>query len=43
MGLHPGWVTDPIHELTSNEQLATLGNGAMPLQALLALRGLGEA
>ncbi len=36
MGLPAGWVTDPVHDLTANQQLAALGNGVLPLQALLA-------
>lgn len=40
MGLEPGWVTEPAHGLTSNQQTAALGNGVVPLQALAALRAL---
>lgn len=38
MGLPRAWVTDPMHELTSNHQITALGNGVLPLQALAALR-----
>ncbi len=38
MGLPTGWVTNPVHELTANQQITALGNGVLPLQALLALR-----
>jgi hypothetical protein len=38
MGLECGWVTDPIHELTRNQQITALGNGVLPLQAISALR-----
>lgn len=31
MGLPAGWVTDPAHELTSNQQNTALGNGVLPL------------
>lgn len=37
MGLPAGWVTDPAHELTANQANTALGNGVLPLQALLAL------
>ena len=37
MGLEAGWVTDPAHDLTGNQQLAALGNGVLPLQAVQAL------
>lgn len=37
MGLEPGWVTSPAHGLTDNHQLAALGNGVLPLQAVQAL------
>ncbi len=37
MGLPTGWVTDPTHELTPNQQITALGNGVLPLQALLAI------
>ena len=40
MGLPSGWVTDPHHGLTPNQQLAALGNGVLPAQGILALRGL---
>ena len=40
MGLPAGWVTDPHHGLTPNQQLAALGNGVLPAQGILALRGL---
>lgn len=33
MGLPAGWVTNPAHELTPNQQVAALGNGVLPLQA----------
>lgn len=38
MGLPSGWITDPIHQLTANQQIAALGNGVLPLQALSAMR-----
>ena len=37
MGLPASWVTDPIHELTENQQITALGNGVLPLQAATAL------
>lgn len=37
MGLPDGWVTDPALELTLPEQLAALGNGVVPVQAVHAL------
>ena len=37
MGLPAVWVTDPARELTLNQQLAALGNGVLPLQALFAI------
>ena len=37
MGLPRGWVTDAGHKLTANEQLMTLGNGVLPLQATAAV------
>lgn len=46
MGLPKGWVTDTTHGLTPNQQIAALGNGVLPLQALTALgicRPLGHA
>ncbi|CEG92486.1 hypothetical protein [Propionibacterium freudenreichii] len=36
MGLPTGWVTDS-DELTQNQQITTLGNGVLPLQAVTAL------
>lgn len=38
MGLEPGWVTESSHDLTDNQQLAALGNGVLPIQAVAALR-----
>jgi DNA (cytosine-5)-methyltransferase 1 len=38
MGLDVGWVTDPAHDRTGNQRLATLGNGVLPSQAVAALR-----
>lgn len=38
MGLAAGWVTDPALGLTPSQQLASLGNGVVPLQAATALR-----
>ncbi len=38
MGLDPGWVTDPCHDLTAAQQLTALGNGVVPRQAAHALR-----
>lgn len=40
MGLPSGWVTDPAPGLTSNQQLAALGNGVQPLQAAAALAAM---
>ena len=40
MGLPAGWITDPMGELTANQQKTALGNGVLPLQALVALRSL---
>lgn len=42
MGLEQGWVTDPGHGLTENQQLTALGNGVLPLQAARALRHLAD-
>ncbi|WP_223881434.1 hypothetical protein [Nesterenkonia ebinurensis] len=38
MGLPPGWITNPEHGLTQNQQITALGNGVLPLQALLAIK-----
>lgn len=40
MGLEVGWVTNSALGLTANQQLAALGNGVLPLQAVCALRAL---
>lgn len=40
MGLNLGWVTDAVHELTSNQQIAALGNRVMALHARAALEVL---
>lgn len=40
MGLPSGWVTDPAHRLTPNQQIIALGNGVLPLQATNALAEL---
>lgn len=40
MGLPTGWVTDPAHGLTPNQQITALGNGVLPLQASLALTAM---
>lgn len=37
MGLEAGWVTHSNLELTANQQLAALGNGVLPAQAMTAL------
>lgn len=37
MGLPSGWVTDPAHGLTANQQTTALGNGVLPAQAATAL------
>lgn len=37
MGLEPGWITHPVHELTPNQQIKALGNGVMPKHASLAI------
>ncbi|MGD7786828.1 DNA cytosine methyltransferase [Propionibacteriaceae bacterium Y1700] len=42
MGLPSGWVTDACHALTTNQQLASLGNGVLPRQAVAALRTAWE-
>lgn len=36
MGLPAGWVTDPTHGPTTNQQLTALGNGVLPVQAEIA-------
>ncbi len=41
MGLPEGWVTESAHGLTANQQNTALGNGVLPLQALLAIDPLG--
>jgi DNA (cytosine-5)-methyltransferase 1 len=41
MGLPEGWVTDSTHGLTRNQQTTALGNGVLPLQALVAITTLG--
>lgn len=38
MGVPAGWVTDPVRGLTPNQQITALGNGVLPLQAILALK-----
>ncbi|WP_435061063.1 DNA cytosine methyltransferase [Amycolatopsis thermoflava] len=38
MGLPNGWVTDPTHDLSANQQTTALGNGVLPLQAADAIR-----
>lgn len=43
MGLPDGWVTAPDLGLTSAEQLAALGNGVLPPQAVRALIALRAA
>jgi len=43
MGLPEGWVTDERHALTANQQLAALGNGVLPMQAVVAVSMLSEA
>jgi len=40
MGLPPGWVTDPDRGQTENHQTMALGNGVLPLQAIVALKSL---
>ncbi|MDQ4110478.1 MAG: DNA cytosine methyltransferase [Actinomycetota bacterium] len=40
MGLPAGWGTDPEHGLTANQQNIALGNGVLPLQAVVALDAL---
>lgn len=42
MGLPEGWVTDPALDLTPNQQNTALGNGVLPLHALLAVDALGQ-
>ncbi len=37
MGLPTRWVTDAAHQLTANQQTTALGNGVLPLQAVVAL------
>lgn len=43
MGLPTGWVTDPEHSLTANQQNTALGNGVLPLQAVVELDALRAA
>ncbi|WP_447587842.1 hypothetical protein [Microbacterium lacticum] len=43
MGLPDGWVTAPDLGLTLPEQLAALGNGVVPAQAVHALGALRRA
>ena len=38
MGLPSGWVTEPYHDLSPNQQITALGNGVVPLQAALAIQ-----
>ena len=40
MGLPAGWVTDPDHGLTQNQQITALGNGVLPLQAVSAIEAM---
>ncbi|MCX2163273.1 hypothetical protein [Corynebacterium auriscanis] len=40
MGLPAGWVTNPAHGLTANQQNTALGNGVLPLQAVVAFDAL---
>ncbi len=40
MGLPAGWVPNPDHGLTANQQNTALGNGVLPLQAVVALGAL---
>jgi DNA (cytosine-5)-methyltransferase 1 len=40
MGLPARWVTGPTATLTANQQITALGNGVLPLQAMLAIRAL---
>lgn len=40
MGIPAGWATDPKHGLTANQQNTALGNGVLPLQAVVALDAL---
>lgn len=40
MGLPTGWVTDAGCGLTANQQTTALGNGVLPLQAVLAIDAL---
>ncbi len=42
MGLPAGWVTDPAHGLTANQQNTALGNGVLPLQATIAIETLDK-
>ena len=37
MGLPEGWMRDSRYELTTGQQLAALGNGVLPRQAVSAL------
>ncbi|SER92452.1 DNA (cytosine-5)-methyltransferase 1 [Propionibacterium cyclohexanicum] len=41
MGLDEGWVTESGLGLTSTQQLAALGNGVLPRQAVAAIRSIG--
>lgn len=40
MGLAEAWVTAPSHGLSEKQQLASLGNGVVPRQAMEAIRVL---
>lgn len=40
MGLPARWVTDPATTLTANQQVTALGNGVLPLHALVAVKSL---
>jgi DNA (cytosine-5)-methyltransferase 1 len=40
MGLPERWVTEPVTALTANQQITALGNGVLPLQALVAVKRL---
>lgn len=42
MGPPTGWVTDPRHGLTPNQQTVALGNGVLPLHAATALHTLPD-
>jgi len=43
MGLPEMWATDPNNGLTANQQITALGNGVLPLQAVVAIDAIRDA